>query len=216
PGHNFVKQRFMVEGPQAGRLFVPSSLEDNPHLDREQYRDSLMELDPFTRAQLLEGSWEEYSGGFFRREWFPVTDAPPADLERKVRAWDLASTAAKSADWSAGVLLGRTKDRRYVVLDVQRLRGTPLEVQALVRRCAERDGRGVPVYMEEEGGSSGKIATDHYMRNVLAGWPFHPVRSTGDKRERAAPLSSMAEAGNVGLLRAPWNTAYLDELASFP
>src|SRR5262249_40727045 len=28
--------------------------------------------------------------------------------------------------------------------------------------------------------------------------------------------SSMAEAGNVGLLRAPWNTAYLDELASFP
>jgi hypothetical protein len=29
-GHAFVKQRFLVEGPAAGRLFIPSKLEDNP------------------------------------------------------------------------------------------------------------------------------------------------------------------------------------------
>jgi predicted phage terminase large subunit-like protein len=217
-GHNFVKQRFLVEGPDAGRLFMPSKLDDNPHLDRDQYRASLMELDPFTRGQLLEGDWSEHSGGLFRREWFTTIDVPP-ELEKRVRAWDLAATAArpgKDPDWSAGVLLGRTREKQYVVLDVVRIRATPLVVQALVGRRADIDGRGVPVFMEEEGGSSGKIAIDHYRRNVLAGYSFHGVRSTGNKRDRAAPLSSMAEAGNVKLLRAPWNTAFLDELASFP
>src|SRR5207302_1523536 len=160
--------------------------------------------------QLLEGDWSEYSGGFFRREWFPIIDVPPADLETRVRAWDLAATEAKPGkdpDWSVGVLLGRTKAKQYVVLDVRRLRATPLAVQAAVRQCAEQDGKSVSIYMEEEAGSSGKIATDHFARNVLAGWSFHAVRSTGNKRERAAPFSSMAEAGNVRILRGPWNSA---------
>jgi predicted phage terminase large subunit-like protein len=218
PGHGFIKQRFLVEGQQAGRVFIPSRLEDNEHVDREEYRASLMQLDPFTRAQLLEGDWAEYSGGFFRREWFPIVDTAP-DIQSKVRAWDLAATEArpgKDPDWSAGVLLGRTPDKQYVVLDVVRTRATPLAVQQLVRKCAERDGKAVHVYMEEEAGSSGKIAIDHYRRNVLSGWPFYGVRSTGAKTERAAPFSSMAEAGHVKLVRAPWNTAFLDELAGFP
>jgi predicted phage terminase large subunit-like protein len=166
----------------------------------------------------LEGDWSEYSGGFFRREWFTVVDSPP-EPERRVRCWDLAATearAGKDPDWSAGVLLGRTKDKQYVVVDVRRIRATPLAVQALVRRCAEQDGRGVGVYMEQEPGSAGATVIDHFARSVLPGWPFHGVRSTGNKRERAAPFSSMAEAGNIKLLRAPWNGVFLDELASFP
>jgi predicted phage terminase large subunit-like protein len=218
-GHGFVKQRFLVEGPLAGRLFIPSKLDDNPHLDREQYRQSLKELDPFTRSQLLEGDWSEYQGGFFRREWFPILDVAPDNLERKTRAWDLAATETKPGkdpDWSAGVLMARTKERQYIILDVRRTRATPLAVQQLVRAVAEADGKGVHVYMEEEAGSSGKIVSDHFQRNVLAGYAYHPIRSTGSKRERAAPLSSMAEAGHVKLLRAPWNGAFLDELAGFP
>jgi predicted phage terminase large subunit-like protein len=179
----------------------------------------LQELDPFTRAQLAQGDWSEYSGGFFLREWLPICDRPPDDIERKVRAWDFAATEPKPGrdpDWTAGVLLGRTKAKQYIVLDVKRVRATPLAVQQLVRSTAEADGRGVAVYAEEEGGSSGKVVSDHYARNVLAGWPFYPIRSTGNKKERAAPLSSMAEAGHVKLLRGPWNGAFLDELASFP
>jgi hypothetical protein len=54
-GHDWVKQRFLVEGATAGRLFVPAKLDDNPHLDRHAYVPSLSELDPITRAQLLAG-----------------------------------------------------------------------------------------------------------------------------------------------------------------
>lgn len=227
PGHAFVKMRFgiaeRIDQPiyqaERGRLFIPSRLDDNEHLDREQYRESLQELDPFTRSQLESGHWSEYSGGFFKREWLPIIEVLPADIDKKVRAWDFAATEAKPGrdpDWTAGVLLGRTKAKQYVILDVRRVRATPLAVQVLVRRTAEVDGRSVAVYAEEECGSSGKVVSDHYARNVLAGWPFYPVRSTGNKKDRAAPLSSMAEAGNVRLLRGHWNSAFLDELAGFP
>lgn len=56
-GHTWVRARFLIEGPASGRVFVPAKLEDNPHLDRVEYERSLSELDPITRAQLLEGDW---------------------------------------------------------------------------------------------------------------------------------------------------------------
>jgi predicted phage terminase large subunit-like protein len=218
-GHNFVKQRFIIEGSTSGRVFIQSRLQDNPFLDRDQYKRSLMQLDPFTRSQLLEGDWSEYSGGFFKREWFPVLDSPPTDIVRKVRCWDLAATEPKKGkdpDWTAAVLMGATKTGTYLVLDVKRMRATPRDVEALVKRCADVDGRGVSIYMEQEPGSSGVTVIDHYTRNVLAGWRFYGVKTTGNKAERAGPFSSQAEAGNVRIVRAVWNRDFLDDLCGFP
>src|SRR5262249_41379921 len=136
-GHDWVKQWFLVEGPERGRVFVPARLDDNPHLDRDGYVASLSQLDPITRAQLLAGDWTVRQGGsIFRREWFRVVEEAPAGLER-VRAWDLAATEAKPGkdpDWTVGALLGKTKDRTFYVLDVRRIRTTPQGVEGLVRR----------------------------------------------------------------------------------
>lgn len=75
-GHNWVRQRFLIEGPSAGRVFVPAKLEDNPHLDREEYAKSLAELDPITRAQLLEGDWSARdTDNALVPEWTPETAA---------------------------------------------------------------------------------------------------------------------------------------------
>lgn len=41
----------------AKRVFIPSKLDDNPHVDREAYKMALAGLDPRTRKQLLEGDW---------------------------------------------------------------------------------------------------------------------------------------------------------------
>ena len=40
------------------RYFVPARLDDNPHLDRDEYELSLSELDTVTRAQLRRGDWQ--------------------------------------------------------------------------------------------------------------------------------------------------------------
>lgn len=217
-GHEWVFQRFLVEGKLAGRLFVPAFLDDNPHLDRATYLRSLAELDPHTRAQLLSGDWfARPPGTKFQRHWFPIVDQAPAQ-GRSVRFWDLAATAAKPGadpDWTCGALVS-THEGRYYLRDMRRVRATPAGVEALIKQTAELDGRAIPIWMEQEPGSSGVNTIDHYQRRVLVGWPFRGVRSTGPKELRANPVSSAAEAGNVLLVRGAWNTAFLDEAESFP
>src|SRR5262249_39362092 len=164
------------------------------------------------------GDWSvRHGGSIFRREWFRMIESVPPNL-RKVRSWDLAASEAKPGadpDWTVGVLLGRSTDGCFYVLDVCRVRTTPQGVENLVRQTAEQDGRDVPVLMEQEPGSSGKSLMQRYA-TVLAGRQFSAQRVTGDKVTRASPFSSQVEAGRVFLVRAPWNTAFLDELEAFP
>lgn len=83
-GHTWVKQRFDIkkdlnpESPTYGnfkgndpeRPFVPSYAWDNPYLDVESYMDNLLELDPVTREQLLNGDWSITQEGRFKPAWF--------------------------------------------------------------------------------------------------------------------------------------------------
>ncbi len=57
PAPNWVRQRFLVEGSDKGRIFVPSKLTDNPGIDPESYRAGLQELDPVERKRLEFGDW---------------------------------------------------------------------------------------------------------------------------------------------------------------
>lgn len=215
-GHEWVKRYFLEAPPEEGRVFVPARLEDNPHLDVEEYDAALARLDPVTRRQLRLGDWDAVAqGNLFRREWFPVVEARP-QAGTWVRYWDLASTDG-GGDWSVGTLLGRLAGNTYVVADVKREQLGPRALENLVLSTAQQDGRACAVVFEEEPGSSGKIVTDHYRRNVLPGWNVRGIRSTGDKVERARPLSAQAEAKNIAVVRGAWDmTGWFDRLESFP
>ena len=214
-GHEWVKQRFLVERPH---LFVSAKLDDNPHLDREAYLESLQELDSVTRQQLINGDWTARPAGRkFRREWFEIVDAAPADAVR-VRYWDLAATEpkpGKDPDWTCGTKMAE-KDGIFYIEDVKRTRQTPRFVEALIKQTAELDGRAVEIWMEQEPGSSGVNTIDHYRRRVLLGFAFRGNKTTGSKEVRANPLSAAAEAGNVKLVRGPWINDFLDEAEAFP
>lgn len=153
-------------------------------------------------------------GGMFKRQWFPIVDAAPRDLVARVRRWDLAASQRKG-DYTAGLLLGK-KDGRFYVLDLQHVRESPAGVEALVKQTAQVDGYEVEIRMEQEPGSSGLNTIDYYARKVLEGYDFKGVPSTGPKEVRAQPVSAASEAGNVILVRGPWNAAFLDEVTLFP
>ena len=222
-GNSWVKQRFITEGAKEGRLFIPASLWDNPYLDREEYVQSLMNLDPTTRAQLLNGDWTaREAGSVFRREWFSYVSSIPSGLTG-CRYWDLAATAPKAGsdpDYTCGVLLG-IKDGIYYVADVVRFRGTPADVEKKIRQTAIVDRerpefRNIEIRIEEEKGQAGISLASHYSRNILRGFNFRSHKITGDKEVRANPVSASAQMGNVALFNGAWLTDFLDELESFP
>jgi predicted phage terminase large subunit-like protein len=218
-GHRWVKERFIREGRREGRWFIPSRLADNPFIDQVAYRASLAKLDHITRRQLEDGDWEVTEGGLlFKRHWFEIVAEAPRDA-RRVRYWDLAATKKKDGndpDWTAGALIARTADGVHFIEDIRHNRDAPLEVERLIAQTAALDGPAVEVVMEQEPGASGVITIDHYRRRVLSGFDFHEHKSDANKLIRARPLSSAAEAGNVKLVCATWNNAFLDEVELFP
>lgn len=60
-GHDWVRRRFIDEPDD--RVFVSAALSDNPHLDQNEYRQSLANLDDTTRRQLLDGDWTANDDG---------------------------------------------------------------------------------------------------------------------------------------------------------
>jgi predicted phage terminase large subunit-like protein len=222
-GHEWVKERFIPEYDDNEQLirktalFVPAKLEDNPHVDQEAYERSLAKLDPITRAQLRYGNWDVASvGNYFKKEKFKIVDECPRGLT--VRFWDMAATKQKNnenPDYTVGVKMTISKGM-FWVQDVVRGRWNPAELEDVVRKTAEQDGQNVRIFMEQEPGSSGKIAVDHYARNVLCGYSFTPVVSSGSKENRAKPFSAAVENGYVHLLKGAWNNRYINELIVFP
>lgn len=224
PAPNWVRQRFIVEGLEQGRIFVPSKLSDNPGIDADSYRAALQALDPLERRRLEEGDWWATTlGSMFQRESIVAidqTDLPRiTSSARAVRFWDLAASEPSHTnpdpDWTVGTLMLFDGGIAYI-LDVRRARVRGEKVEELIAQTAYEDGHAVAIRMEQEPGSSGKALVDQYARYVLPGFDFQGIRSTGDKVTRARPFAAAAANGNVRCVRGPWLTDWLDELSTFP
>jgi predicted phage terminase large subunit-like protein len=224
PAPNWVRQRFIVEGKETGRIFVPSLLTDNPGIDADSYRQALTALDPIERRRLEMGDWWSTTlGTMFDRTNFTIIDSTEVpnvtSAARAVRFWDLAATEPSHSnpnpDWTVGTLMIFDQGIAYV-LDVRKIRAKGEKVEALIAQTAAEDGRMVAIRIEQEPGSSGKALIDQYARYVLPGYDLSGIRATGDKVTRARPFSAAVANGNVRIVRAPWLTDWLDEMASFP
>ena len=51
---------------------------------------------------------------------------------------------------------------------------------------------------------------------LLHGFTAHFSPETGSKKRRAEPLAAQNEAGNMFLVRAPWNDTFIHEACTFP
>lgn len=215
-GREWVKRRFVSEGKDSSRIFLPATLEDNPYLDKRSYEKSLENLDPVTREQIRHGNWDvQAAGNLFKRYWFKRVGAAPAGL-RKARFWDLAASEDRGNNdpsWTAGVLIGE-RDGEFYILDAVRIRATPRNVEDLVRNTAEMDGPDVMIGMEREGGSSGVTVVGHYSK-ILNHRQFRGYPAS-KKETRFNNLSSQCEAGNVFYVDDLWNEDFLSEMELIP
>lgn len=238
PGHEWVKSRFGIYWDEDDdreqvprhchrpefvrendRAFLPATLRDNPHLDREEYLRSLSELDELTQRQLELGDWDaKEAGEYFRREWFEVVDVVPEGC-RFARYWDFAATEPSEKntdpDYTVGLRMGKHPNGYWYVVDVVRMRKRSDAVETAARATADKDGVKTTVWLEQEPGASGKAIILHWQRTVLPEYEVRGNAPSDSKGVRARPVASKAEAGLVKVLRGPWNGDFFDELEAF-
>lgn len=152
-------------------------------------------------------------GGLFKPDQIQVIDALPAVSIEWVRGWDLA--ASVDGDWTAGPKLGKTRDGRFIIGDMVRLREGPDGRDAALRNTASRDGITTRISIPQDPGQAGKTQALHLTR-MLAGYAVHTSPESGDKITRAEPFASQVNVGNVLMMRGPWNDALREELRMFP
>jgi len=201
--------------------FVPATVFDNPALLRvnPEYLAWLLSLPTLERERLLAGNWKirPAAGLYFKREWCPVVDEAPADLDI-VRYWDLAATEKtefNDPDWTVGVKLGRDRSGNYWVLDMVRARANPGDVEQLLLNTATQDGKRITIGFGQDPGQAGKSQAQHLVR-ALSGFTVRPATESGDKLTRFGPFSSQCRAGNVKIRRGLWNEELFRILEGFP
>jgi predicted phage terminase large subunit-like protein len=171
-------------------------------------------LGPYGAAGQLQQRPQPRDGGLFNRAWFKTLDAMPNDLTL-CRGWDLAATTNQTSAFTAGVLMGISRDGKIVICDLVHGRWTPDGVYTVVNQAAQSDGTHVRQSISKDPGQAGIAQVNQFSKN-LAGYDVRFSPESGDKILRALPLSAQVESGNVYLLKGDWNKAFLDELCMFP
>lgn len=202
--------------------FIPATLADNKALMAADpdYKANLEALSRVERERLLYGNWKvkAASGLYFKRHEVNILQTMPDDIDKLVRRWDFAATEASESnpdpDWTAGVLMARRKNGRYIILHCVHERVRSQRVREIVRRVAEQDSYRVRIGIAQDPGQAGKEQAESYVRE-LAGFNVDIVKETGDKITRADPYAAQWQAGNIDLLAGPWNEAFLAEHEAF-
>ena len=139
----------------------------------------------------------------------------PMECLHICRFYDLAVTAKHHSDYTAGALLGVTKDNEYIILDMYRKQKTMPETEKSIIANAISDGTAVSIRLEAD--KAGIAQLDYLVRRPeLHRFTIDKKPPIGDKYTRAQPFATQVNNGRVYILRGHWNRALLDELAAFP
>ena len=231
-GHDWVFERFFVRGPAEGRGFVPARLSDNPHLDQAEYVQSLAELDPLTRQQLLDGLWVvDPTRRPFRRTWWRGQHRFDATDERlryggtlaRWLTWDTGFKDKEDSAYSARGVLELTPDYRLRLRDVWRDKLIFPDLVAVMERDIGRwnyDDKLRGVIIEDKAtGTRAYQTLSGALTPALADLliPFQPQ---GSKEQRAAQAAVWCKLGCVDLphpsAAVPWLLPFTSELFTFP
>ena len=211
--------------------FIASTLQDNKILMKNDpgYMANLMALALVERERLLYGNWKikAAAGLMFKRTKVNMLENLPTDVILWARGWDLAATSEdEDGDpaYTAGVLIGKRKNGRYIIADVINRRSDSAEVRELIKMTCITDrakhGR-VVTRLPQDPGQAGKDQAQSFLK-FLSGFTVKIVPESGDKVTRAEPLSAQwlglegMDKGNVDVLIADWNEMYFNQMENFP
>jgi len=165
-----------------------------------------------TWASLYQQIPAPLDGGLFKPHMIQIIDAAPAGVHW-CRGWDFGATT--DGDPTAGALIGRAPDGRFVIGGMEWGRWGPDERDACLINTAKRDGRSVRISIPQDPGQAGKTQ-GIYLTRQLAGYRVTCTPETGDKVTRAEPFAAQVNVGNVLMVRGDYSQRLMDEMRVFP
>lgn len=206
--------------------FIMSKLSDNKELLRVNpgYLANLKALSQVERERLLMGNWKikAAAGLYFKRSQLgDILNNVPIDVIQWVRCWDLAATEKDEGGdpaYTAGVLIGKRANGRYVVADVVNKQMSASDVRQTIKHTAQMDMaryKRVRVRLPQDPGQAGKEQAQSYIK-FLAGFDVTTVAESGSKEARAEPMAAQWQVGNFDIVYGDWNEEYLLQLENFP
>lgn len=206
--------------------FIMSKLSDNKELLRVNpcYLANLKALSQVERERLLMGNWKikAAAGLYFKRSQLgDILNNVPIDVIQWVRCWDLAATEKDEGGdpaYTAGVLMGKRANGRYVVADVVNKQMSASDVRQTIKHTAQIDMaryKRVRVRLPQDPGQAGKEQAQSYIK-FLAGFDVTTVAESGSKEARAEPMAAQWQVGNFDIVYGDWNEEYLLQLENFP
>lgn len=210
--HEFLKKRYIDPGTP-GKVFIPAKLRDNPHLDEEQYIESLAEVDPLRRAQMLDGDWNAIEGGRFKMEWLLNSWAidPTANewcalstgerfnwrLAPTFQTCDPAASASTAADYTVLSTWKVTPQANLVWWNCERYK---LEVPEQVRLCQSSYRINRPSFVAVEEVLNQRALAQLLRRSTNPVMVVRGVSPLGRKKlERAVGAINLAASGRLYL-----------------
>ena len=155
-------------------------------------------------------------GGKFETAKIIKVPHAPGIPQYRVRGWDIAGSSRKTSPYTVGVRMC-VLDGVIYIEDVRRLRAEIDAAERLIIDTARDDGRAILQSCPQDPGQAGKSQRNHMsLKLSKASGNFRFSTETGSKEDRALPLASMVNAGQVRIVDAPWNQSYLEELQNFP
>ena len=206
--------------------FIKSTVYDNKVLMERnpEYLANLLALPLIDRERLLKGNWKiKPAGGLYfkRNQIGEMLAVIPDDIIKWIRAWDLAATSEEEGGdpaYTAGVLMGKRRNGKYVIADVINVRQSAGEVRANIKHTGSIDNaryKGVKIRLPKDPGQAGKEQAQSYIQ-FLAGFNVCAKPETGSKESRAEPVAAQWQAGNIDVVIGDWNDMYFDQMESFP
>lgn len=185
--------------------FIASTLQDNQILMKRDpgYLANLKALPLVERERLLYGNWKikPAAGLFFKRSQVGAfLEAVPDDVISWARGWDLAATSEdEDGDpaYTAGVLIGKRRNGRYVVANVTNVRLDADDVRKHIKSTCTMDKQKYKRVVErlpQDPGQAGKDQAKSYIK-MLAGFVVKAIPETGSKETRAEPFAAQWQAG---------------------
>ena len=175
-----------------------------------------------TKEALLYGNWyvTKQRENYFKRRWVQLLTEEPY-FGKRVRGFDLAGTLAdevnKSPDYTATVLLSKSKDGKYCICHAHRMRALYHDVEEYILNLSRSEPDDITYVIPVDSGSAGKAYARALQQKIAETGRHVVLHQTGNKSKliRFRPFASVCQSGAVSMVSASWNDWLFDEWEEF-